>query len=131
VPDRHGLGDHAAQGGTDDVGGIAAQRIQHRYGIVGHVLKPVGRGGMTDERLEPARVPGLGKVRREAGITVIKAGYAEPAACEGRRERVRPHQHLHPGAADQQKRLTVRKAERLVGELDGPVSRDLHRGLLG
>ena len=42
---------------------------------------------MTDERLEPAGVPGLGEVRREAGITVIKAGYAEPAVGQGRHER--------------------------------------------
>ena len=113
------------------MGGIPAQRIQHRHGVVGHVLDPVGRGGMTDERLEPAGVPGLGEVRRQADITVIKAGHAEPAAGEGRHERVRPHQHLHPGAADQQQRLAAWSAGGLVGELDGAMSCDLHLGLLG
>jgi hypothetical protein len=51
VADGQGLGDHPAERPADHVRGLPAQRVQHRHGILCHVLQPVGRAGaVADEQ---------------------------------------------------------------------------------
>ena len=113
VLDGHQLRDHAAERGTDHVGGRPAGRVEHRDGIAGHVPERV-RSGSASAR-------GCVEVGGQPDVAVVEADDGEAAVDELATEAVGPADHLRAEAHDQQERFATRLGEDLEGDLDATL----------